>query len=337
MIVRDIVNKYPSIYNSENKILFMEQVYGYLEKSKILENARLLSNIGKIEEFFGKDLMFFDLSDFIFLFENYGWVSAGTFGVRKTFVESYLDWAVKCGKVEYRNLENLKLMNNKDLTGNIKFKISHFKNFDELREINSAILKNEIDFQRVINETSFLTQEVLTYLIWLRLTLDECVNLKITDIDFENQKIKLSDRIINVDKFTMDKIMEYSNVKEFSFNRGINIISRPFMPSPYLLRSIRADQYTTNAVQQILTIYSELTGNLRVDNKYYNQDLKYNNLYRSSLFSDFYDLEQLEKFNIKNMSLTPRVEFLNKKFPHEKITANITWDFLKWKKYYYNV
>ena len=41
------------------------------------------------------------------MFENFGWVSAGTFGVRKTFVESYLDWAVKCGKVEYRNLENL--------------------------------------------------------------------------------------------------------------------------------------------------------------------------------------------------------------------------------------
>lgn len=337
MEMSNIINKYPSIYNIENKIQFMEETCGYLKKPKILEFVRILSNIGKIEEFFGKDLMFFDLGDFIFLFENYGWVGAGTFGVRKTFVESYLDWAVKNGKAEYRNLENLKLMNNKDLTGNIRFKISHFRNFEELREINEAILKNEIDFQRVIDETAFLTQEVLTYLIWLRLTLDECVNLRITDINFEASQIKLRDRIVNVDKFIMDKIMEYSNVKEFSFNRGVSVITRPFMDSPYLLRSIRAEQYSTNAVQQILTIYSELTGNLKVDSKYYNQDLKYNNLYRSSLFSDFYDLEKSENFNIKTMKLTPRIEFLTEKFPNEKITANITWDYLKWRKYYYNV
>lgn len=337
MKVNDIMNKYPFIYNIENKIQFMEQVYGFLDKPKILEHARVLSNIGKIEEFFGKDLMFFDLSDFIFLFENFGWVSAGTFGVRKTFVESYLDWAVRNGKVEYRNLENLKLMNNKDLIGNIIFKISHFKNFDELRELNSEILKNEIVFQRIIDETCFLTQEVLTYLIWLRLSLDECVNLKITDIDFKNKQIKLNNRTIDVQDFIMDKIIKYSNIKEFSFSRGVSVITRPFMESPYLLRSIRAEQYTTNAVQQILTIYSELTGNLRVDSKYYNQDLKYNNLYRSSLFSDFYGFEQSENFNIKNIKLTPRIEFLSEKFPNEKITANITWDYLKWRKYYYNV
>lgn len=337
MLIRDILNKYPSIYNIEDKTSFLEQIYGYLDKPKILEHTRVLSNIGKIEEFFNKDLMNFDLSDFIFLFENFGWVSAGTFGVRKTFVESYLDWAVKNGKVEYRNLENLKLMNNKDLTGNVIFKISHFKNFEELKEINSEILKNEIAFQRIFDEKSLLTQEVLTYLIWLRLSLEECVNLKISDIDFESKQIQLNDRTIDVQDFIINKIKEYTTVTEFSFNRGISVITRPFMDSIYLLRSIRAEKYSTNAVQQILTKYSELTGNLKVDSKYYNQDLKYNNLYRSSLFSELYDLEQSENFRVKDMKLTSRVEFLSEKFPHEKITANITWDFLKWKKYYYNV
>lgn len=359
MSVKDIVEKYPNIYNVENKTLFLEQTYGHLSDFKIIEYARILSKIGKVESFSEKDLNQFSLTEFIFLFERLGWVSFGTFSVRKVFVESYLSWSVQNSLVEYKNLENLKLMNCTDLSGTIVFERSHFKNFEEIHSTNTAIISNELSkhykefeesyssqnalvkneyaFQCITNENNFIMQEILTYLAWMRLSLEEMINLKTDDINVNSKQMRLGSRLIEIPDDILEKIKICMNTKENVYILYGKVVKRDLINSIYLLRSTKLSKYTTNAIQQILTKYSEASSNLSVLSKFYNKNLKYNDIYRSSLCAAFYDYEQITKIQLDKLPFRDKIKLLSTEFKNEKIARTNIKDYFKWREYYYNV
>lgn len=335
MNVKEFIKKYPNIYNVEEKTLFIEQIYGHLEDNQIIDYVRILSNIGKVESFLIKDLNQFTITNFVFLFERMGWTSAGTFGVRKTFIESYLDWSILNGIVEYKNLDNIKLLNNKDITGKFVFKLSHFENLKELYAANKAIIDNELSFARVVDETSLIMTEIVTYLCWLRLGLDEIVNVKTDDIDLINKTLKLENRTLTIPDLIIERIEVAIKTKTYSYSHYNNILTKKYLDSPYLIKSIKTDQPTMNSIQQLLVKYSELSSNLNVASEYYNKTFKFIDIYRSSLYADIYTFEQEHNVRIKELPYGKRKQLLSEQFPYENITATIMLDFIKFRNYFY--
>lgn len=336
MKVLDLMENYQHIYNKEDKSLFIEHVYGHIDDvEKIKTYIRILNQTGKIESFLDKDLSKFTLTDFVFLFEKRRWISTGTFYVRKSFLVGYMDWSVKNGKTEFRNLESLKLMDSSDLTGNLVFEVSMFRDLDELILANESIINNESNMQRMPSGSTIMS-ETITYLIWMRLSIDEICDLKYTDIDFKNKKIKLSNRIIDIPYKILNKIEDCYNTKELAYYIRGKLNYRPYILSPYLIKSTTLGQMTSNALLQVLTGYSELSGNLPLSSKVYNKNFKYNTIYMSSVFASIYKFEIENNINIEQFAPSEKLELLNSEFLNEKITAVTVNDYSKWKKFYYN-
>lgn len=335
MKILDLIKKFPSIYNPESKAVFIEDCYGHLKQKEIVANIRLLDQISKTEHFIGKDLNTFTLQDYAFLFERCGWISLGTFYVRKSFVESYLDWSVKLSKTEFKHLEAIRLLNNTDLTGTLFYTTSHFKDLNELIAANKAIIDNEVKLQSIPEKSSLIMQETLTYLIWLRLSMDEISELKYTDI--KDQKIILRDRIIDIPDCIYGTIQECIKVDEFLYFLRNRVIPRKYASSLYVVRSTQIEQVTTNALHQWLTNYSKLSEKLPLSNEFYNKDFRYNSINRSSLFSSFYQYETDNKTNIKNFALRYKKNMLSVAFPNEDISVSIIQDYLRWRSFYYGV
>lgn len=327
------MNKYPSIYDPDTKALFIEDFCGHLSDREIIPNIRIFNQIGKTEHFIEKDLNSFNLQDFVFLFEHCGWVSYGTFATRKSFVESYLDWSFQNGKTEYKNLEAIRLMNNKDVTGTLVYTVNHFRDLDELIAANKAVINNEIKLQSIPEKSSLIMQETLTYLIWLRLSIDEIAELKYTDI--KDQKIILKDRIVEIPDSIYHTIQECIKIDEFLYYLRNRVIPRKYMASPCVIRSTQIEKMTPTALRQLLVKYSMLSEKLPLSSEFYNKDFRYNTIYRSSLYSDFYEYEYDNNVKLDKLMTHLRVETLALAFPHENITASMIPDYFRWRSFYY--
>lgn len=335
MNVRKNVGLYSSIYNPDVKSVFIENTYGHLSDKEILTNIRIFNQIGKIESFLGKDLYNFTLQNHVFLFEQFGWVNLGTFNVRKSVIESYVGWAAQNGKTEYRSLESIQLLRNKELKGTRLYTLSHFKNLDDLVSANISVVENEFKSLRIPEKRSFIMPETLTYLIWLRLNMDEISSLKMTDI--QNNKIVLSDREIVMPDVISDKLHECIETDSFSYYVRMNITSKYYLSNEYVIRSILLKKMTANALRQLLFKYSSCSTDLPLTSDYYGKDFKYKNIYMSSFFSDFYQYEHDNNIDFKKISPGERASLLCGEFPNEDINLETVRDYFRWKTFYYGV
>lgn len=335
MNVRNMILQYSSIYNKNDKTLFIEDVYGHLKEKDILSNVRILNQIGKVEFFLEKDLNQFALRDIVYLFERCGWVSAGTFAVRKSFIADYLDWSVKSGKVEYETLNTFRALKNTDLSGKLIFNVSHFKDFQELVSANKSVVLSEM--YNDADETTLIMEEIITYLSWFRLTLDQITSLKRENVDLKNKIIKVQDKIITIPESIMSRFEICLAAEGIYYKWHDRYLYREYVNSPFVIRSTKVYQLSTNAVQQLLTKYSALSDKLSLSDEAYNKDFRYNNIYRSSLFSEFYLYEKENNIRIDKASTQNRIDILVSQFPCENITSNLIQDYLKWRFFYYGV
>lgn len=335
MDVRKNVDLYPSVYNPDVKSAFIENTYGHLSDKDIIMNIRVFSQIGKIESFLEKDLYNFSLQNHVFLFEQFGWVNSGTFNVRKSMIENYVGWAAQNGKTEYRSLESIQMLSNKELKGTRLYTASHFRDLEDLEKANTAVVESEFNAQRIPEKRSLIMPETLIYLSWLRLSMDEIVELKMTDV--QGNKIILSDREIVMPDIISNKLHECIEVESFSYYVRTSVVKKYYLSEEYVMRSIVQKKITENALRQLLFKHSSCSTDLPLTSDYYGKDFKYKNIYSSSLFSDFYKFEADNNIDLNKIKLGERGLLLQQAFPRESTDYMAVQDYSRWKSFYYGV
>ena len=72
-----------------------------------------------------------------------------------------------------------------------------------------------------------------------------------------------------------------------------------------------------------------------MSSKFYNKDFRYNTIYRSSLYSDFYEYEYDNNVKLDKLMTHLRVETLALAFPNEDIISSMIPDYFRWRSFYY--
>ncbi|KHO31402.1 hypothetical protein OR62_14375 (plasmid) [Clostridium tetani] len=217
------------MYNKELKESFIKQ----LDSAGISENYKrnfiiLLERSEKIEKELNKDLYDFSLEETIMFLKNLRSKSVKSMDTRKSMVVMYRKWAFQQETTQNihitRDIEELRSENL----------------INVIAEKNKYITKKDL-YDWVIELTNARDSIIILLLWWGIKGLDfkEIRYLKESDIDIANKTIKLKNRKIQVDDFTIDMIRRCMNeYGYFCFSKGMGIRYNSFAESEYLIKNV---------------------------------------------------------------------------------------------------
>lgn len=217
------------MYNMELKENFIKQ----LGIAGISENYKrnfmiLLEQSEKIEKELNKDLYDFNLEETIMFLKNLRSKSVKSMDTRKSMVVMYRKWAFQ-----------RKLTQNIYITKAIE-ELRSESLINVIAEKDKYITKKDL-YDWVIELTNIRDSIIILLLWWGIKGLDfkEIRYLKESDIDITNKTIKLKNREIEVDDFTIDMIRGCMNTDEYlCFSKGMGIRHNPFAESEYLIKNV---------------------------------------------------------------------------------------------------
>jgi len=330
---------YQNIYDKDEKLRFINDTYATQNDDVLAKVLNRLDSIGIFESqlYPPKDLCAFTFLEYVTLFEQQQWTKKTTFYIMKTFIVTYVGWAVRVGKAPYEQLSVITNMVPGDLSGYFLHQNKSFKNLDSLCSAHEEIIKNEIFRGRACSNDSYITAEIITYLAWLRLSSEEAVRLQKSDVDVNGHKIVLKDREVEIPDKIYNRMIYYAMLTGFEFSNGISTYVRIYKDSKYYLRSHRTDRLSENPLRTTLSRYSGLALNLDPSNEFYKKSFTYDSIKQSSLFDEFYQCDVKNPTNIEKMSSLAGDRLLGEFFPHDTIALGISSNYLSWRKFFYGV
>ncbi len=339
----DYCNKYQldidifkQIYNLDKKMKFIEDHYGCQKLNAQQGTIRFMSNAGEYEKKTDKDLNKFNNIEMEELFKSLNVVSNATFAYRKTIVRKYFEWSFSEGLIKLKDfdwLENFSLdtMNISDL-GYQKY----FKDFDDLKNGVNTILEE----LNPIDKEQYAISIITIFLTWFGLTVEECCNLKTGNIDFENNVIKIENKIFVVNKYVVDIIKENMRTDGYltSFKNKNAVREFKYKQSDYIIRRLISSNslnYTEKDLQQRVSVFIKTTNDLPVDNRYYNHTFFLKDIRDSGAFCRLLKYEKENNINTDEIKKDVLLDlFYVNDFTISK-ENNLRQDYKKWKNIFY--
>ncbi|WP_434579212.1 phage lytic cycle repressor MrpR family protein [Thermoanaerobacterium thermosaccharolyticum] len=245
------------IYNKELKNRFMEQ---YLDSTKMAYEI-IFKKTAKTEEQLGKDLCNFNFSEIDGLLYSMGAKTIESLVSAVSVLSGYTDFCILEGYVPTK-MNYYRQFTDKEL-------LKKYLNRFALRKM---YLKNKEELQLIKSRCDNAQDKVIFALLWegvMGENLEELVNLKVEDVDFENNRIHIEgkhERIMTVERDTINSIQDAIEEKYYiRRNETIADSNMPLKITPYVLRPIVRKNSKTKinpiAIRNRVTHIAELYNN----------------------------------------------------------------------------
>lgn len=283
-----------------------------LTEESAKEMTNLFERIGRYEDQLGKHIED-DLTreDFVFLFENIRIASIYSFKNIKSKFVTYLEW-LRDKNYASPNLEALSGIKFKDISLKQVFEQKYFKDFQSLQDkINDTLWAAER-----IDDMVFATQITAIYLAWCGVKVEEAVALKKADVGEDH--ISVGGRKIYPNATIMSFIRDYRDAVSYEAQaRGV--INLKYIPSEYLLRTVRKDSITPKDLSFLLAKFSKSAADQNVQSD--GNTFAYAKIYWSGVFHRAYiyecengtikknDIATINRVFGENHDLTVRANF----------------------------
>lgn len=218
------------IYNEELKNRFMEQ---YPDSTKMAYEI-IFRKTAKTEEQLGKDLCNFNFSEIDGLLYSMGAKTVESLVSAVSVLSGYTDFCILEGYVPTK-MNYYRQFTDKEL---LKKYLNRFA-------VKNMYLKNKQELQLIKNICDNAQDEVVFALLWEGVMgegLEELVNLKIEDVDFENNRIHIEgkhERIITVEQDTIDSIQDAIEERFYIRKNETNGDSNMLLNiTPYVIRPV---------------------------------------------------------------------------------------------------
>lgn len=328
---------FDQIYNLNQKIKFIKDQYGN-QKINAQENIiRFFSNTGETERFLDKDLNSFNNIEMEELFKNLNIVSQASFSNRKTVIRKYFEWSFTQKLISLKDFSwfNSFSINNVE-SFNLGYK-KYFKDFEDLQNgINTLLNKwNPIDNEQ------YAICYITMFLRWFGFTVEECCNLKTSQIDFNTGIVKLENKTIKINDIVLKIISESIEKNGYTTGFKTRNASRNFLykKSDYVIRKLKnsnEDRYGPKDLQQKISIFISCTNELKQNDRFYCHTFFLKDIYDSGVF---YKMRQYEKKNNINIENIDRDILLGLLYVNELSASkenNSIQDYKNWKNIFYN-
>ena len=326
------------IYNLDQKIKFVEDQYGNQQINARENILRFFSNTGEIEQSLRKDLNKFNNIEMEELFKTLNIVSKASFSNRKTIIRKYFEWSFTQKLIALKDFSWFNSFSISNLeTFNLGYK-KYFKDFEDLQDgINTILSKlNPIDNEQ------YAICYITMYLRWFGLSVEECCNLKVSQIDFETGIIKLENKTVKINDTVLKIISE--SLKKDGYTTGFKTrnASRDFLykQSDYVIRKLadsNTDNYNPKDLQQRISIFISCTNELKENDRFYNHTFFLKDIYDSGIFYRILQYEKENKVDIENID---RDILLGLLYVNELTASkenNFKQDYKNWKNIFYGV
>ena len=326
------------IYNFDQKMQFVDDQYGF-EKLKAQQGiVRFFTNTGEIENKYQKDLNKFNSIEMSELFRYLNTVAQGTFANRKTNVCKYFEWSFSQGLIKLNDFEWLNDFSLEDIdVAGLGYK-KYFKDFDDLQNgVKTIIGKiNPID-----NEQYSICY-IPIFLSWFGLSVEEICNLQSENIDFENKLININNKTFTVNQYVLDIIQKSMQTDGYTTGFKTRDASRDFKyeHSKYIIRRLAGAEkpnYTKGTLDQRLSSFIGVTGELPESNRFYNHTFFLKDIRDSGAF---YRILQYEKKNDISIEDLDKNVLLGLKYESKLSMSkenNFKQDYKKWENIFYGV
>lgn len=245
------------IYNEELKNRFMEQ---YPDSTKMAYEI-IFRKTAKTEEQLGKDLCNFNFSEIDGLLYSIGAKTVESLVSAVSVLSGYTDFCILEGYVPTK-MNYYRQFTDKEL---LKKYLNRFA-------VKNMYLKDKQELQLIKNVCENAQDEVVFALLWegvMGENLNELVNLKISDVDFENNKIRISGkhkRVITVESDTIASIQDAIEERYYIRRSNIGADSNMLLnETSYVLRpvvrKISEEKIKPNVIRSRVMRIAELYNN----------------------------------------------------------------------------
>ena len=305
-------------YNSEEKEQFMNEIFGE-DKSDIMYDKYkdLFSEIAALERAYGKDISEFTHNQLCGTFEHI--VSSNdVFLQKRQMLAAYTAWVKKISRRRMIRTISFEML---DLS-----KIMKSSYIFSPEELGDKTLKAFGD-----NYSSGIFYKACVHLVFTGCKVDEIVNLKKSDIDFNTASIRKSNLMFQLDKWTQAILETCINTSELDI---VDTLGRhrtcELCSNDYLIRHRYydgCDQEKPCNVSQVYKAFEEM--NDRLGTNY-----SYTTIHKSGFFYWLYQHEKITKRKIRENG--KYYQEISEKYwdISPNMFPRISHDYKQWLKYY---
>lgn len=201
------------MYRPEQKQAFLDYYKNYKEDSTVQLVERIFNSTELVENQFDKDVSEFNQIEVLELLKSYNSSSPRRLMSNCKFLSDYYIW---CSQVE-KLVSGIINPFNKSITDNM------IDNIISKEDLNKKYFTKEHLIKELNDKVPDVTNQFITYALFNSIKVEELINLKIGDLDFENNKVKLiTGREIIVDTL-FKHLMINANDQTQYFADGIEV------------------------------------------------------------------------------------------------------------------
>jgi len=201
------------MYRPEQKQAFLEYYRNYREDSTVQLMERIFNSTELVENQFNKDVSEFNQIEVLELLKSYNSSSPRRLMSNCKFLSDYYIW---CSQVE-KLVSGIINPFDKSITDNM------IDNIIPKEDLNKKYFTKEYLIEELNDKVPDVTNQFIAYALFNGITVEELINLKIGDLDFDNNKVKLiTGREIIVDTL-FKHLMINANDQTQYFADGIEI------------------------------------------------------------------------------------------------------------------
>lgn len=278
------------IYNEELKKRYIDENYTNLgTKERYL---KVFKRTGEFEEEKGKDIYNFTLEEIKDIILSLSSASRATLRSTVSILNKYVAWAIKEGFLDsYINVIDEYLHEDK------------IKNMTSKLALEHRYLKSEFELDKVINLCVNAQDAVGFVLAWHGVKVEDMLNIKKSDIDFDNNIILLDNRKIQLNDKYMQVVQEalyQTTYEKMNGKSKANATELLLEDSEYLIRGVQnitrktrmTKQVVNNRIKRIIEAFGEKDqeGN-KVDESMHRQLITLTTVFYSGMFCKLKELE----------------------------------------------
>lgn len=298
------------MYNDERKRKYINYclVNGYKETTvELIEKIFIATE--KYENKNKKDVSEFLLNETIDLLKSSNWKSPKTLKSNSSSLRYYYKWCLDEGLVN-----NMNPFSKKNLDGIIDSIIPKEK-------LNKKYF-NKIEYLEMLNEIADVSNKFIAYAFYWGLTVEELVNLKIGDLDFEKSKVQLiTGREIIVDTLFKELIIEANGQTQYfadGMQKEIKTKAYDYRVSDYIVKS--CDKYISGIVSQRYITTRMRVIKEQMDNEY----ISNSSLYKNGMINYLKEQYDIRNIDVKTAFLKP---INGKRYTYDKETQKYINEF----------
>ena len=330
---------FTEMYDVDQKIKFVKNQYGNQALSSQQIIVRFFSNTGFMERKLNKDLCMFNNVEMEVLFEILGVSTQATFYNRKNIIRQYLSWSASESLIDLNSIKWLDNFTIEQFDLKSFFSSKYFKDFEDVNEGLNIIMAEH----KPIDEWQYMICVIPTYLAWMGLTIQQSCDLKIENIDFENNCIIID----NVKYLMNDTISKYIHdslnvdgyiVRKGKGRNGSQTIT--LRENNYILKKLKTSidkRYVVKEVQQKMSMFTKVTADLPKNNRYHDHSFVLKNVRDSGSFYRIYQYEKETSNKIEDVEKSILTNLMKQNDISNSKYHNFIEDYRKWKNYFYGI